>query len=122
MILSSDLLNLKAAADYKTLAELQVELVDIIAQFLTVVNSLEKTWTSALLHRTRFNDPEFLARLSASLNLMSNSLRTGTAMPYYQRPLLEDCKADVTVRHLGPLQSQPRTDAHENNLDIVFDY
>ena len=77
---------------YNALATLQVELVDLIAQFGTALGGLDLAWTKAALHRTRLDEPEFLAAISACVALASNSLRTKTPMPYYHSPLATQCE------------------------------
>jgi hypothetical protein len=86
-----------AAAEYEALANLQVELVDLIGQFGTALATLEPAWTRALLHRTHLDDPDFLAHISSTMSLVTSALRTKTPMPFYNRPLLATCERIASV-------------------------
>lgn len=50
------------------------ELLDLFAQLLGVVASLDTKWTKALLHRTQFSNTRFLAELLTSFQLLGTSL------------------------------------------------
>jgi hypothetical protein len=78
-----------AAKQYERLATLQVDLIDLIAQFGTVILSMPDAWTRALLKRTRLQDPDFLAHISSTTLLASNALRVGRPLPFYHAPLLQ---------------------------------
>lgn len=83
-----------AAKEYEALANLQVELTDLIGQFGTALVTLEPAWTRAVLHRTHLDDPDFLAHISSTLSLITSALRTKSPMPFYNRPLLATCASD----------------------------
>ncbi|KAH7104230.1 hypothetical protein BKA62DRAFT_499006 [Auriculariales sp. MPI-PUGE-AT-0066] len=74
---------------YHVLYEVQLELVALLSQLLSVVERLDPIWTRAFLRRTRFLDPEFLADVLACLTMISNALRTAKPLPHVTPVLLE---------------------------------
>jgi len=103
------------AAEYEALANLQVELVDLIGQFGTALATLEPAWTRALLHRTHLDDPDFLAHISSTMSLVTSALRTKTPMPFYNRPLLATFLKT-------PYRFRVTFERHDPDLPATVDY
>lgn len=77
------------AQHYDSLKSLQMEILDLLGQFCAVVGSLDKQWTEALLRRTQFANPQFLAQFLNAIHLLSNALEHGRPLPYLYDTLLE---------------------------------
>lgn len=76
-----------------------MEILDLLAQFASVVGSLDQKWTTALLRRTQLANPQFLAQFLNAFHVLSNALEQGRPVPYLFDPLLERfLKSPETLR------------------------
>lgn len=73
---------------YGILHKLEMELLSLLSQFLSVVSSLDHEWTTILLRRVQLFDPAFLSRLLGAINAISTALENGTPLPSLYDPLL----------------------------------
>ncbi|SCZ92065.1 BZ3500_MvSof-1268-A1-R1_Chr5-3g08313 [Microbotryum saponariae] len=74
---------------YTSLQSLQMEMLDSFGQLLSVLASLDKKWTKAMLHRSQLSNPQFLGDMLTTFQLISSALRDGTQLPMIYNPLLE---------------------------------
>ncbi|KAJ3016932.1 hypothetical protein HKX48_003802, partial [Thoreauomyces humboldtii] len=74
---------------YASLQNLSMELLDLMGQLLAVLASLDKRWTTALLHRSQLSNPQFLGQLLTTFQLISTALQNRTSLPMLYNPLLE---------------------------------
>jgi hypothetical protein len=89
------------AQEYNTLQAVQLELLDLIGQFLGIVSSLDGKWNRALMSRSQFNNPRFLGELLSSFQLIAQSLQNKSPLPQIYNPLLERFLKPTAVLQAG---------------------
>ncbi|BFZ62657.1 hypothetical protein YB2330_003760 [Saitoella coloradoensis] len=69
------------AEKYQQLLSVQMELVQLMTSLMNVFMQLDQKWTRALLIRTGWLDPHFVADQLATIYMVSTALKTGSSLP-----------------------------------------
>ncbi|KAF9560292.1 hypothetical protein CPC08DRAFT_708223 [Agrocybe pediades] len=75
--------------EYQELFRIQQRILGSLALLITSFTKLDTKWCSALVHRTPFMNPNFLADVFATVAILSNCLMQGHPLPAYL-PKLRD--------------------------------
>ncbi|EIM24284.1 hypothetical protein E3Q22_00034 [Wallemia mellicola] len=66
---------------YEALLNVQLDLVELLSQFLTVAKQLDPLWTKGVMNRSRFNDHRFIGDVLACFEMCATSIKTGMPLP-----------------------------------------
>lgn len=103
---------------YEHLERIELRILRLLTHAITIYESLGPAYSRALLKRTRFLDPVFLADCIAVLSMCTNSLSTGQPLPQIAPVLIDRYMSNP----MGfKIRSHEATDTPDETLDEVME-